>query len=292
MATSESDTFAAQCARQHAWACGDTTFDLLRPLVMGILNVTPDSFSDGGRFQCVESAVEHAFAMRDAGADIIDVGGESTRPRAESVGCDQEIARVLPVVRAIAAAGVPVSIDTRHAETAAACIDVGACIINDVSGFRSRAMVRLAAATDVGIVVMHMLGEPETMQAKPYYQDVTAEIATYLTSRASELEAEGVSPARICIDPGIGFGKTLDHNLEILRNTERFAGLGYPLLIGASRKRMIGEILNADDPLDRLEGSLAIAAWVVARGAGIVRVHDVAETVRVVRVTSAIVDSE
>jgi len=272
----------------HTWRAGPFDLALGRPLVMGILNVTPDSFSDGGAHDRIDLAIEHARRMLDEGADIIDVGGESTRPGAAEVSLEQEIERVLPVLSQLTTMGVPVSVDTRHVEVAEACVEAGACIINDVSGFRDEAMVKLAARHDVGVVIMHMLGEPGTMQADPVYTDVVAEVGEFLDSSVMSLTAAGVSRQRICIDPGIGFGKTLEHNLQLLRGIDEFATRGFPVLIGASRKRMIGEALGIDDPGDRLEGSLAVAAWSVTHGARIIRAHDVRETVRVVRMTARI----
>ena len=272
------------------WQCG--AWRLLgdrQPLVMGILNVTPDSFSDGGRHVRQSDAVEYASAMVAAGVGIVDVGGESTRPGAAPVSEAEEIARVLPVVTALAAIGtVPVSIDTRRAAVARACVEAGASIVNDVSGFRDPAMVEAAAGSDAGLVVMHMLGEPATMQEDPRYDDVVAEVAAFLGERAEVLQAAGVARERIALDPGIGFGKTTAHNLELLRRLPEIAELGYPVLVGASRKRFIGNILGEDDPARRVHGSVGAAVSAVLGGAHIVRVHDVAETVQAIKVVSAI----
>ncbi|TDB38293.1 MAG: dihydropteroate synthase [Actinobacteria bacterium] len=256
---------------------------------MGVLNVTPDSFSDGGEFDDPLSALEHGRQMVADGAAIIDVGGESTRPGSDEVLPAEEVTRVRPVVAALARDyGVPVSVDTRHASVARAAIEAGASIINDVSGFRDPRMVRVALECEAGLVIMHMLGEPKTMQAEPRYADVVGEVGEYLAGRAQELEALGVARQRICIDPGIGFGKTLEHNLELLRRLPEFAALGYPVLVGASRKSLIGMLLAEPDPKRRLEGSLAIAMWAASHGAAVIRVHDVYETARVLRTWGAI----
>jgi dihydropteroate synthase len=265
--------------------------DLSRPLVMGILNTTPDSFSDGGSYPDVDAAVAAGLRMVAEGADIIDVGGESTRPGAEPVPVQREAERVAPVVSALAARGVCVSVDTRHPMVAAAALASGAAIINDVSGFRDPAMVDLSAAVDSGLVVMHMLGEPQTMQATdPVYTDVVFEVAEYLATQAAMLEAAGVAADRIVVDPGLGFGKTTAHNFELLRRLEEIGALGYPVLVGASRKRFIGEITGASEPRERLCGSVAAALAAVAHGASIVRVHDVAATVQALAVMRDIGD--
>jgi len=279
--------------RPTQWRCGKHLLELDRPLVMGILNVTPDSFSDGGKFlgagkADVRAAAEAGIAMAEAGADIIDVGGESTRPGAMSVHPAMEASRVVPVIeRLVASVDVPVSVDTRHAETASAALAAGASIINDISGFGAPAMIKLVTSTDVGLVVMHMQGNPQNMQKEPTYDDVVAEVAEWLASRADELEAVGVDRLRIALDPGIGFGKTVDHNLKLLHDTPYLVSLGWPLVVGASRKRFIGDITGGD-PEERLEGSLAAALWVAAHGAAIVRVHDVGATVKTLRMLQAI----
>jgi len=283
---------SAPAAHDHAapriWTCGRHALALDHPLVMGILNVTPDSFSDGGAHATPDAAIEHARRMLAEGADIIDVGGESTRPGAPELEPAEEIARVLPVVEALAREGAVVSIDTRHAVVASSCLSAGASIVNDVSGFRDAAMRNVAAESGAGLVVMHMLGEPGTMQVEPHYDDVVGEVRSYLAAQAALLESSGVARGRIAIDPGIGFGKTLEHNLELLRGLPEFTALGYPVLVGASRKRFIGALTGQDVPAERLEGSLAAAVWAVTHGADIVRVHDVAETVRAVGVAWAI----
>ena len=270
------------------WRCGAHALALTSPLVMGIVNVTPDSFSDGGTNFDPRAALESARAMLAAGADIIDVGGESTRPGAETVTPQQELARVLPVVRALAESGAVVSVDTRHPEVASACVASGAAVVNDISGFSDPAMVALAASGDAGLVVMHMKGDPRTMQDAPRYDDVVAEVAAYLKAQALMLEAAGVARERIALDPGIGFGKTTAHNLELLRRLGEIAALGYPVLVGASRKRFIGEITGVAEPRERLAGSLAAAIVAVDAGAAVVRVHDVAETVAALAIARAV----
>jgi dihydropteroate synthase len=275
-------------ADAHVWRCGGRALDLSRPLVMGILNATPDSFSDGGAYADVAEAVAAGLRMVAEGADVVDVGGESTRPGADPVPIAREAERVVPVVSALAAQGVCVSVDTRHPMVAAAALEAGAVIVNDVSGFRDPAMVHLAAAIDAGLIAMHMLGEPRTMQADPVYEDVVFEVVAYLAAQAAALQAAGVAADRIVLDPGIGFGKTTAHNLELLARVGEIAALGYPVLVGASRKRFIGEITGIGEPRERLAGSLAAALTAVRRGAGIVRVHDVAATVQALTVARAI----
>ncbi|MDO8849000.1 MAG: dihydropteroate synthase [Coriobacteriia bacterium] len=273
----------------RTWRCGAFRLSLDHTLVMGIVNVTPDSFSDGGRFADPLVAVEHARGLADVGADVIDVGGESTRPGSGAVPPRAELARVLSVITALVhCLDIPVSIDTRHAEVASACVREGASIVNDISGFRDPAMVALAARCEAGLVVMHMLGEPKTMQDEPVYTDVVAEVRDYLSKRAAELESAGVARDRIALDPGIGFGKTTAHNLELLRRLPEIAVLGYPVLVGASRKRFIGELTGEVRPDRRLAGSVAAAVWSAHHGADIVRVHDVADTVQALVVAHAI----
>ncbi len=273
---------------QGAWLCGEHELSLARPLVMGIVNVTPDSFSDGGTNFDPRAAIASGQSMLADGADLIDVGGESTHPGAGEVTPAEELARVLPVVRDLAALGAVVSIDTRHAEVASACVAAGASVINDVSGFSDPAMVALAASCDAGLVVMHMRGDPRTMQDEPRYGDVVAEVSGYLSAQAGGLEEAGVARERIVVDPGIGFGKTTAHNLELLRRLEEIVAAGYPVLVGASRKRFVGEITGVSEPRDRLAGSIAAALEAVERGASAVRVHDVAETVAALAVARAI----
>lgn len=262
-----------------AWQCGSFRLPLERPLLMGILNITPDSFSDGGRHGDVASGLAHARMMIAAGADMIDVGGESTRPGSDEVLPAEEMQRVGRVVQTLARSGeTPISVDTRHPSVARACVDAGASVINDVSGFRDPAMVEVATSCDAGVVIMHMLGEPKTMQAEPVYSDVVAEVREYLATQAATLEAAGVAGERIAIDPGIGFGKTAEHNLELLRRLPELASLGYTLLVGASRKAFIGRYTGEPDPRRRVAGSVTVAEWCAWHGANVLRVHDVAET--------------
>ena len=263
-----------------------------RPLVMGIVNVTPDSFSDGGDHLDPVRAIESGLAMREAGADILDVGGESTRPGAAPVSIEQEQARVLPVIEGLAASGVAISIDTRHAEVMAAAARLGAGIINDVTALSGDpASLETAARLDLPVILMHMQGEPQTMQANPLYDDVVEEVLAYLKLRVAACEAAGIAKQKIAVDPGIGFGKTLDHNLELIRHLERFQETGCPVLLGASRKSFIGKLGGGAEPKDRLAGSLAVAIEGARRGAKILRVHDVAETVQALALWRAIEDA-
>ena len=249
---------------------------------MGILNVTPDSFSDGGRFFDVEDALKQGIAMAEEGADIIDIGGESTRPGAEPVDVAQEISRVVPVISALRERlDTPISIDTTKADVAAAALDAGADIVNDVSAGRfDPRMLPLVSDRGVPVVLMHMLGEPRTMQQDPHYEDVTSDVRAFLVKRANDALAAGIAREKIVIDPGFGFGKTREHNLELLRNLRLITELGYPVLAGTSRKSFIGATL--DLPVgERLEGTAATVALAVSQGAAIVRVHDVGPMRRV-----------
>lgn len=274
------------------WRCGPTKFVLDRPLVMGVLNVTPDSFSDGGDFLDPLAALVRGRRIVAEGGHIVDVGGESTRPGAARLDPAEELARIRPVVSALAVEDVCVSVDTRNAEVAAACVEAGARVINDVSGFREGAMVDLAASCDAGLVVMHMLGEPGTMQDSPVYDDVVADVRAYLERQALRLRDAGVDPARIALDPGIGFGKTLEHNLALLANLGEIASLGYAVLVGASRKRFVGAVTGVSDPKRRVWGSVGAAVAAYDRGASVLRVHDVAETAQALAVASAIASGE
>jgi dihydropteroate synthase len=245
--------------------------------VMGVVNVTPDSFSDGGRFLDPDAAVTHGLALRDAGAAVVDVGGESTRPGAEPVPAAEEIARIVPVVRDLAAAGIPVSVDTTKARVAAAAIEAGATIVNDVSaGRHDPDLLGVVADAGAGYVVMHMLGEPRTMQDDPRYDDVVREVGDFLVDRLAVARDAGIARESLMADPGIGFGKTVAHNLALLAATsELVARVQVPVLIGASRKWFIGRLLDIDDATARDDGTLATVVWVLDRGAAMVRVHDV-----------------
>ncbi|EFF73731.1 MULTISPECIES: dihydropteroate synthase [Achromobacter] len=267
--------------------CGRFEFDLERPLVMGIVNVTPDSFSDGGQHDDTDSAVAHARQLIEEGAQILDLGGESTRPGADPVSVADELSRLLPVIEALRDCGVPLSIDTFKPEVMRATLDAGADMINDIYGFRQPGAIEAVAQSRCGLCVMHMKGEPRTMQAAPpEYTDLIGEIGLFLGSRAQKLRAAWVDPRRIVLDPGFGFGKTADQNFQLLRRLSSLRSIGYPLLIGLSRKNMIGQATGR--PVgDRLSGSIAAALACVSRGASIVRVHDVAATVDALKVWHA-----
>jgi len=268
--------------------CGGRRLDLSRTAIMGILNITPDSFSDGGVFMDVDKALQHAEAMVEAGADIIDIGGESTRPGAQPVNAQQEMDRVLPVLERLAAnIDTPVSIDTSKPEVMRAAARAGAGLINDVYALRAEGALQAAAETGLPVCLMHMLGEPRTMQQNPQYGDVVEDIGNFLQQRVEAASAAGISRDRIVIDPGFGFGKSLEHNLELLRRLAEFKSLGLPILAGLSRKSMIQMALGL--PVDqRLNASLALALIAIAEGASIVRVHDVRETAEAVRMYEAV----
>ena len=256
--------------------------------VMGILNTTPDSFSDGGRWADRDRAVEHALAMAEAGADIIDVGGESTRPGAKSVGVQEELDRVVPVVEAIAArTTVTVSVDTSKPAVMVAAVAAGARLINDVFALRQEGALETAAGLGVPVCLMHMQGRPRDMQVDPYYADVVAEVEAFLVDRALACEAAGMARDRILIDPGFGFGKTLEHNIALFRGLPRLCGGAYPVLVGVSRKSMLGA-LTGKPVEDRLAASVAAAVLAAGHGAAVLRVHDVAETVDALRVLQAL----
>jgi dihydropteroate synthase len=259
-------------------------------LVMGVLNVTPDSFSDGGQWLDAAVAAEHAHAMIRQGAAIIDVGGESTRPGARRIADNLQIERVVPVIRAIVCKGpAVVSIDTTRAAVAEAALDAGATMVNDISaGREDPELLPLIARRRVPICLMHMQGEPATMQLNPTYSDVTADVIAHLKERLQAAVAAGVDESRVLLDPGIGFGKTVEHNLQLLRDLRVLESVGRPILIGTSRKGFIGKITGETNPQDRLFGTAATVAWSVANGASIVRVHDVEQMTRVVRMVSAI----
>lgn len=257
--------------------CGRFELALDRPLVMGIVNTTPDSFSDGGRYDNVEAALAHARRLVAEGADLLDIGGESTRPGAAPVTVADEWQRIAPVLEAACAWGVPVSVDTRRPEVMRAALDAGADMINDVEGFRAPGAVDAVARSRAGLCVMHMQGEPDAMQQAPVYENVVGTVRDFLVARMTALRAAGVARERIVLDPGFGFGKTLAHNLDLLRGLPALAVEGAPILVGLSRKSMIGQ-LTGKGVDDRLSGSLAAMLAAVARGARIVRVHDVAAT--------------
>ncbi|MCK9201533.1 MAG: dihydropteroate synthase [Gallionella sp.] len=265
--------------------CGKFQFDLSRPLVMGIVNVTPDSFSDGGRFFSAAAAIDHAHELIAEGADILDVGGESTRPGAAPVGVQEELDRVLPLVEALR--GVPVSIDTWKPEVMRAALAAGACMVNDVNALLAEGALDAVARSDAAVCLMHKQGDPQNMQQQPHYQDVSAEVSGFLRERIAAAEAAGIARERIVIDPGFGFGKTLAHNLELLRRLDTLCELGVPVLAGMSRKSMLGAITEHDVG-ERQAASIAAALIAVQRGAAIVRVHDVRETVDALKIWNAV----
>lgn len=272
--------------------CGRHTIDLSHPLVMGILNVTPDSFSDGGKFIDVSQAVDHALRMIEQGAGMIDVGGESTRPGAADVSEDDEIRRVVPVIEALVArTSVPISIDTSKAAVMSAAVAAGASLINDVRALREPGALEAAAGTDAAVSLMHMQGQPRTMQHEPRYDDVVGEVTAFLEQRVEACLAAGIGRDRLVLDPGIGFGKRLEHNLALLAHLPQLGrpgvNAGLPLLVGASRKSMFQTLLGRSVE-QRLAGGLAIATAAVLAGAAILRVHDVAETVDAVKVAQAL----
>jgi dihydropteroate synthase len=267
--------------------CGSTLLDLTQPKVMGVLNVTPDSFSDGGRYVSHGRALEHAQAMIEGGAAIIDVGGESTRPGAAAVSVEEQLRRVIPIVERLARDGrAIVSVDTSTPEVILAAT-AGATLINDVRGLQRPGALAAAAAAKCAVCVMHMQGQPDSMQARPQYADVVAEVTGFLQSRVAAREAAGIARDCIVIDPGFGFGKTVAHNLALVRQLADFVALRLPVLIGMSRKSTIGVITGRADA-GRLAGSLALAVAAVLRGAHIIRAHDVAETVDALKVAHAI----
>ena len=257
---------------------GTRRFQLNRPIIMGVLNITPDSFSDGGENLDPEVAVQQARKLFDAGADIIDVGGESTRPGAKQVTLSLERSRVIPVIKELSQMGIPVSIDTQKPDLMQEAIDGGACLVNDVSGAQTPEVASLVARTGVGICVMHMQGSPGDMQNNPRYSNVVGEVFDYLNKKVMDLVRAGVSSDQIVIDPGFGFGKKLEHNVSLLRELSKFREIGCPILVGLSRKSMLGLITEKQDPADRLGSSVAAAIFAVGQGADIVRVHDVNET--------------
>jgi len=260
-----------------SWQAGEHVFDLSRPLIMGVLNVTPDSFSDGGRYFEPGEALARAERMFVEGADIVDVGGESTRPGAAEISCEEELRRVGPVVEAMAARGFPLSVDTSRPEVMRAVIGMGAAVINDVRGLRLPGALDAVAGSGVGVCIMHMQGTPATMQVAPVYVDVLAEVSAFLRERALACEAAGIERGRIVLDPGFGFGKTPVHNLRLLRQLADIARMGWPVLAGLSRKSLLGHIVGRP-VTDRQSASVTAALIAVERGASVVRVHDIAAT--------------
>jgi len=272
--------------------CGNRVLDLAHTHVMGILNATPDSFSDGGRYSQRDAALRHAEAMVQAGATLIDVGGESTRPGARAVSASEEVERVAPVVEVIARElDVIISVDTSTPEVMLATAALGAGLINDVRSLQRPGALEAAASTGLPVCLMHMLGEPGTMQNDPHYEDLVGEVCAFLAERMKQCVAAGIGQQQIILDPGFGFAKTLEHNLSLFKHMEALHALGRPLLVGVSRKSMIGAVLGC--PVDqRLSGGLALAVLAMAKGARILRVHDVAETADVVRMIAAVEAAE
>ena len=267
--------------------CGKFKLPLTRPLIMGVLNVTPDSFSDGGKFIQLKQSLAHAHALIAEGADILDIGGESTRPGAAPVSLDEERRRVLPVLESLAGGTVPLSIDTQKPELMREAVAAGAALVNDVNGFRAPGAFDAVANSNAAICIMHMQGEPRSMQRNPGYADVTLDVRDYLAARIKAAAAAGITGERIVIDPGFGFGKTLEHNLKLLRELSGFSVLGCALLAGLSRKAMLGKITGRE-PDQRVHASTAAALIAVQNGANIVRVHDVAATRDVLAVWHAV----
>lgn len=269
--------------------CNGRVLVLDRPRVMGIVNVTPDSFSDGGRHDTVDLAVAHALRLAEEGADVLDIGGESTRPGAADVGVDEELGRVIPVIERLAReTALPLSIDTSKPEVMRAAVEAGAGLINDVRALRADGALDAAARLGVPVVLMHMQGEPRTMQATPDYDDVVADVHRFLAERIFAAEMAGIPKSRLVVDPGFGFGKTLEHNLALLARLDAFTNLGVPLLAGLSRKRTIGELTGREATDARVHGSVAAHLIAAQRGAALVRVHDVAATIDALKVWQAI----
>ncbi|HYA65685.1 MAG TPA: dihydropteroate synthase [Burkholderiaceae bacterium] len=284
---SESPGADVSAAAPNKWRCGSFSLPLDRVRIMGVLNVTPDSFSDGGRFVQLDAALLHARQMIDDGADIIDIGGESTRPGATPISPETEMQRVLPVLRALQGARVPISVDTSQPALMRAALEEGACIINDVRGFRTNQAVEAVRDSDCGLVVMHMQGEPASMQRQPVYDDVIAEVSSWLARRCDELALAGIARERMVVDPGFGFGKNHEHNRQLLASIGKLLSVGQPLLVGVSRKSTLGEITGKPAE-QRLSASLAAALIAIEGGARIVRVHDVGATRDAIAVWEAV----
>lgn len=282
--------------RSGTWRLLGSQISLARPVVMGVVNMTPDSFSDGGKYASVDLAVQAGLQMIDDGASIIDVGGESTRPGASLVSVDMELARVVPVVERLVDGGALVSVDTSKPEVAREAIESGATAINDVTGLSNPAMRSLCAEAGVGVVIMHMARTPRTMQRHPRYDDVVSEVSGYLTERAAEAVQAGISRSSIVIDPGIGFGKAFEHNIELMAHLDSFLDSGYPVLLGTSRKRFLGEILEPirgqTRPDERDGATAATIALAVASGVQILRVHNVPLAIEVAHTAKAIVPQD
>jgi dihydropteroate synthase len=268
--------------------CGKFQLDLSTPKVMGIVNVTPDSFSDGGKFAATNLAVEHALKLAAEGADILDIGGESTRPNATPVGLQEELDRVIPVIEALAKqVNIPLSIDTYKPQVMQAAINAGANMVNDVRALQEHGAMEIVAKSNVGVCLMHMQGTPQTMQDNPHYNDVVNDVSAFLAERLQASIDAGIVRDRILLDPGFGFGKTREHNITLLQNLESFASLGQPLLVGLSRKSVLGQ-MTGNDVDARLYASIAASVLAAQKGAKILRVHDVKATVEALKVVAAI----
>ena len=274
---------------QKFWQCRDRSIDLSSPKIMGIVNVTPDSFSDGGKYYSSVQAIEHGLQLAEEGADILDIGGESTRPEADEVSVHSELERVIPVIEALSARGLVVSVDTSKPEVMTAAAQVGAQIINDVYALRREGALEAAEKSGCGVCLMHMQGEPRTMQKNPVYNDLMAEVKSFLAERAQALRDLGVPAERIVLDPGFGFGKTVSQNFELLAKTEGFLSLGYPLLYGMSRKSSLGAVTGVAKAEERLISSVTAHLLAVERGASIVRVHDVKQMKEALTVYNAMI---
>jgi len=268
--------------------CDRFQLELSKPKIMGILNVTPDSFSDGGRFLCADSAVSHALQMVEDGADIIDVGGESTRPGAENISLEAELQRVVPIVETLAKQlNVPISVDTTKPEVMRASIERGAAMINDVTGLQAVGALEVVQTSNVAVCIMHMQAQPRTMQTNPQYGDVVGTVSSFMQAQVAKCEAAGISRKRLLVDPGFGFGKTLAHNLALFKHLSQLAPVGIPVMVGVSRKRMLGEI-TGQAVHDRGTASVVAAVLAIMNGASVVRVHDVKETRQGLQVAEAL----
>ncbi len=271
--------------------CGRFQLDLSKPRVMGIVNVTPDSFSDGGKFNTTEKAIEHALQLVEEGAEILDIGGESTRPGATPVPLDEELKRVIPVIEGLRDVGVPLSIDTYKPQVMQAAITAGADIVNDVCALREPHALEIVAASKAGVCLMHMQGRPQTMQADPQYDNVVSEVRNFLKARLDAAEQAGIDRSRIVLDPGFGFGKRTAHNLTLLNHLNDIQALGLPLLIGLSRKSVLGQVVGSSVD-ERIHASIAASVVSVMKGANIVRVHDVKPTIDALKIVQAVMNEK
>ena len=266
------------------WRCGKFSIPLDKPCVMGIVNVTPDSFSDGGRWSTKDRAVEHSLQLQKEGADILDIGGESTRPGAKEVSLNEELDRVIPVIEELSHCGLPISVDTSKPQVMKEAVKAGASIVNDVFALQTPGAKEVVAQEDCGVCLMHMQGTPRSMQQNPKYDDLMKEVKSFLLSQTQQLEILGVESERICIDPGFGFGKTVSQNFELLNKAKEFVQLGYPVLYGMSRKSSLGKVTGIDVPSERMVASVVAHLIAVQNGVQIIRVHDVASTVQALKI--------